>query len=109
MNAVTLLWSTAVAGGALIAMVHATIWIHDRKARCSLALAVAAVALAGVAVGELGMMSSRSAAEWAHWVRWTHLPMYALIVSLAVFVRLYLGTGRAWMQTIILGKVTSDR
>jgi hypothetical protein len=78
MNAVTLLWSMAVAGSALIAMDHATIWIHDRKARASLALAVAAVALVGIAVSELGMMSSRWPAEWAHWVRWTHAPKLAV-------------------------------
>lgn len=102
MNAVTLLWSTAVAGGALIAIVHATIWIHDRRARSSLALVVAALALVGVAICELGMMGSSAPAQWAHWVRWTQVPIFALMVSLAVFVRSYLGAGHAWMMWSVI-------
>jgi signal transduction histidine kinase len=89
-----------------LAAMHTLVWGLDRRARASLAFAVMGFASVGIAWSELGMMSAQSAAEWARWVRWLQVPTLCQIVGLVVFVRLYLGTGRAWLfWTVIVLRV----
>lgn len=106
MSLVTFTWAGAASAALLLALVHAAIWLFDRQRYASLALAAAALSLVGIAVTEIGMMYSTSAAEWGRWVYWCHVPMYGLLVSVALFIRLYFGTGRLWLMWTILAART---
>lgn len=102
MSYVTIAWSSAAAAALLLCVVHFALWVIDRRATASLALAVLAGSLTGISICELGMMVSGSAADWLFWVRWCHLPLFVHITAIAVFVRLYLGTGRLWLMWTII-------
>ena len=105
MSLVTILWTAAASAALLLSIVHLTVWAFGRKQHASLALAAAAVALVGVTFTELGMMQAGSPAEWGRWVYWLHFPMCFLLISVALFVRLYFNAGRLWLLwTIILGR-----
>jgi PAS domain S-box-containing protein len=101
-NLVTILWTAAASAAVLLAVVHMTVWVFGRQQHASLALAAAAVALVGVTFAELGMMESRSPEEWGRWIYWIHIPMFLLLVSVALFVRLYFRAGRLWLMWTII-------
>jgi PAS domain S-box-containing protein len=56
-----------------------------------------AAGTAGVAFGELSMMMAQTPAEFGSAMRWTHLPLWVVIVSLVLFIRQYLRSGRVWL------------
>jgi PAS domain S-box-containing protein len=102
MSYVTILWSMAAAAALLLGVVHALIWVNDRRARSGLAFALLAFSVAAVAITELGMMYARTPEEWGAWVRWCHLPLFFLVLGTFVFVRLYLNAGHWWLIAAIL-------
>lgn len=102
MSYVTIFWSGAAAAALLLCIIHTAVWIQDRNAHPSLALAVIALSLTGIAFTELHMMLSQSAQDWALWVRWCHLPLFIHFVAIIFFVHVYLGTGRTWLMWTIV-------
>src|SRR5262249_31711325 len=44
-----------------------------------------------------------SVPEFIAWARWFHLPLFFAITALLLFVRYYLGAGRAWLLWTIIG------
>ena len=36
-------------------------------------------------------------------MRWVHVPLFVAIVGMVLFVRLHLGTGRAWLASTVIG------
>ncbi|HMN45518.1 MAG TPA: ATP-binding protein [Povalibacter sp.] len=102
MSYVTIFWSGAAAAALLLCIIHTAVWIQDRNAHPSLALAIIAVSLTGIAFTELHMMLAQSAQDWAFWVRWCHLPLFIHFAAIVFFVRLYLGTGRTWLMWTIV-------
>ena len=103
MHWVTIIWSAASGASLALAGVHWVVWMRNRQARSSLAFAVTALGVVGVAVCELGMMHSRSTEAWGEWMRWMHLPAIPAIAGTIWFVRAYLGTGRLWLGMIVVG------
>jgi len=102
MSYVTVVYSTVAACALLLALIHGLIWVMDRKAHASLAFAWLALAIVGGVVMELGTMRADSAQAWGEWVRWTQIPVFMRITATVVFIRLYLGTGRAWLMWTII-------
>ena len=102
MSYVAILWSVAGSAALLLGIVHALVWLLDRKALANLAFSVIALSVVGIAVTELGMMYASSAHDWAMWVRWCHLPIFLQYVGTILFVWLYLGTGRWWLGWTII-------
>ena len=94
MSYVTILWSSCAAAALLLALLHGFAWIYDRRAYANLVFAVAAFCLCGGAVIELGMLNARTPQEWAEGIWLLHLPLFGLIVGIALFLRLYLNAGR---------------
>ena len=86
-----------------LALMHLAIWIKQRGNISHLLFAVAAIAVAGVAAGELRMMLAQTPAQFAIAQRWIHLPVCILIISLVGFVRVYLKSGRAWLGWLVCG------
>ncbi len=102
MSYVTVLWSVVAACALLLAIMYGYVWLMDRKARASLAFAVLALSIVGIVVGELAVLHAQTAAEWSERLRWAHLPVFALMVSILVFIRLHFGAGRPWLMWTII-------
>src|SRR3990172_7924696 len=80
-----------------VAGMHLFIWWRNRRSWANLVFSVAAVAVAGVAFLELSLMPAQTPEEFGTLLRWMHLPVFALVVALVAFVRIFLGTGRPWL------------
>jgi two-component system, LuxR family, sensor kinase FixL len=100
---ITILWSAVAAASVVLAVMHTVVWIFDRRAHASLAFAVMAFATAGIAWTELGLMTSQTVVEFGRWVRWVHAPLVFQFIGMVVFLRLYLGTGKAWLLWSVIG------
>jgi two-component system, LuxR family, sensor kinase FixL len=68
-----------------------------RRAWENLLFAIAALAVAGTALGELAIMHSRTTEEIGRTQQWTHVPIFFLVLGIIGFVRSYFGTGRLWL------------
>jgi two-component system, LuxR family, sensor kinase FixL len=116
MSLITILWSMAAAAALTLSLVHAMVWISDRRAVANLMFSVVAVALACMAPLELRLMNAHTPQEYGVWLRWLHVPIFFAITGTVLFVRLYLGTGRAWLgwsvialrSVILLGNFATD-
>lgn len=102
MSAVIFIWALVVGACATMALPHLLIGIKHR-ARQNLLFAVAALAVAGIAVGELAIMHSRTTEEIGRVMQWTHLPVFFLYLGIIGFVRAYFGTGRLWLGSAAIG------
>ncbi|HEV2842989.1 MAG TPA: PAS domain-containing protein [Chthoniobacterales bacterium] len=83
-----------------MALPHLLIGIKGRT-RENLLFAAIALAVAGIAFGELAVMHSQTTQEISRALRWTHVALFVLFVGVVGFVRSYLGTGRLWLGLAI--------
>jgi PAS domain S-box-containing protein len=103
MTWVTIIWSVGAGACLTLALMHFIVWCKDRTARANLAFAVLAIAVAAFAAFELAMMHADTPEQWGLAVRWLHVPLWIMVTSLVVFVRLYLRAGRRWLAWAIVG------
>src|SRR5213594_4587746 len=52
---------------------------------------------------ELALLRAQTTEQYGVIVRWVQLPVWVLVVSLVVFVRLYLRAGRPWLAWSVCG------
>lgn len=106
MSWVTVIWS--IGGGVClsIALLHILVWWNDRAARANVAFAVLAISVAIFAAFELALMHAQTPQQFGIIVRWLHVPLWVMIASLVVFVRLYLRAGRSWLAWAVVGTRT---
>ena len=97
MNWVTIIWSMSAAVSLTLGAIHFVVWLQDRKGWANLFFALAAVAVAGIAVGEFAIMTAQTTEQIGRAQQWAHVPIFVLVVALVGFVRLYFGTGRLWL------------
>jgi two-component system, LuxR family, sensor kinase FixL len=102
MSWVTFIWAAVFGACATMALPHLLIGLKHRAWE-SLLFAIAALAVAGIARGELAIMHARTTEEIGRAQQWTHLPVFFLVVAIAGFVRLYFGTGRLWLGATACG------
>jgi two-component system, LuxR family, sensor kinase FixL len=100
---VTIIWSTAAGAALVLGIVHALVWVYDRRARGNLAFAIAALGLAAGAFVELETMRAATAQQWGELIWWSHIPLCLLVVGMALFMRLYLDAGRLWLLSAVIG------
>jgi hypothetical protein len=74
----------------------------DRKAIANLAFSCLAFSIVGVVVVEMLMMFASTAQEWGELARWVHVPVFTLIVSILLFFRFHLHTGRQWLMWVVV-------
>ena len=103
MSWVTIIWAMIASACLTLALTHVLVWWRRRDALDNLLFALSAVATAAFAGCELWMMRSETPEAFGIAMRWTHLPAWALIVSLVGFVRLYLRAGRLWLAWTVCG------
>src|SRR5437867_7626708 len=82
---------------------HLAIWVKQRNNLSHLLFSVAAIAVAGIAAGELKMMLAQRPEQFGLALRWVHLPICILILSLVGFVSVYFRSGRAWLGWLVCG------
>lgn len=102
MSRVTFIWALVIGASVTMALPHLLIGLK-RRGRENLLFALAALAVAGVACGELAIIRSQTAEEIGRAQQWTHLPLFFLILSVVGFVRFYFGTGRLWLGMATCG------
>ena len=103
MNWVAVIWSVGVGACLTLAVINLVVWWNDRTARANLAFSVLAVAVAALAALELALMWARTPEQFGTVARWIHVPAWVIVVSLVVFVRLYLRAGRPWLAWAVVG------
>jgi PAS domain S-box-containing protein len=93
MSLVTFIWALVIGACATMALPHLFIGLKGRAWE-NLLFSLAALAVAGVALGELAVMHSRTPEEIGRVLRWTHLPVFFLYLGIIGFVGFYFGTTR---------------
>jgi PAS domain S-box-containing protein len=97
MSWITILWSMNAAACLTLAAFYFVVWCRERENWVHLLLSSSAIAAAAIAVFELAMMHADTVGRYQALVRWIHVPVWVLIVSFVIFVRLYLHAGRRWL------------
>src|SRR5438552_1012831 len=103
MSWMTILWSMNAAACLTLAGFYCVVWSKQRENSVHLLFSCSAIAAAAIAVFELAMMHAETVERYQALVRWIHVPVWALIVSFVIFVRLYLHAGRRWLAWSICG------
>lgn len=103
MNWITIICSMIAAACLTVASIHLLVWLRLRRAWTSLLLGNLALVSAVFVGFNIAVMHARSPAEASSILRWMYLPLSWSLVSLLLFVRQYLGTGRRWLMWAALG------
>ena len=105
MNWLTLIWSVSLGASLTLGLLHGVVWLMAGRSRpAHPAFAFAALAVAGVAVGEQLCMAARTPDVFARVQRWLHVPLLVLFAGIVGFISHYFGTGRRWREwaTLVL-------
>src|SRR6266853_5216249 len=97
MSWITIVWSMNAAACLTLAAFYCLVWCKQRENWVYLLFSSSAVAAAAIAAFELAMMNADTVGRYQALVRWIHVPVWVLIVSFVIFVRLYLHAGRRWL------------
>jgi PAS domain S-box-containing protein len=106
MNWVTIIWSVIASACLTLAAMNLLVWLKERTAWSNLLIFVMAAGTAGIAFCELSMMLAATPAEFGRAVWWGNIPVWMVVVSLVLFVRLHLRSGRAWLAWTIISMRT---
>jgi two-component system sensor kinase FixL len=99
---VTVVWSMIAAAACLLGFAHVSRWALERSSGVDLTFSVIAFAFVGVAIAEIGTMQATTPESWGQWVKWCHIPLGIMIIAIVVFVRQFLGSGRAWLAAALI-------
>ena len=97
MNWPVALWLVIASTCLTLAVIHLHVWLRQRQALGNAAFAVLAISVAGMSYVELRMMYAETPQAFARFLWWYHVPVWSGLVSLVVFVRIYLRAGWAWL------------
>lgn len=104
MNWIAIIWSASSGACLMLGIMQLFIWLKsNRRAMECLALAFAAFAVAGIALGEWLMMTSHEPDDYARVLRWAHVPVMVLLVAIVAFVRFHFRTGIPWLAWTVIG------
>jgi PAS domain S-box-containing protein len=104
MNWLTLIWSISLGASLTLGFLHGLVWVMSGRSRLAhLAFVLPALAVAGIAVGELLCMAAPTPAEFGRIQKWLHIPLLVLFAGIVGFIFLYFGTGRRWLGWTTLG------
>jgi two-component system, LuxR family, sensor kinase FixL len=103
MSWITIVWSMNAAACLTLAGIYLLVWCKQRENWVHLVFSSSAIAAAAIAACELAMMHAETVGQYGALLRWIHVPVWVLIVSFVIFVRLYLHAGRPWLAWSICG------
>ena len=102
MSYLTIAWSMCAGACAALGLIQFLLWLRGLDRREALLASVMSLAAAVTALLELALMNARDVARYGRLLQWENLSVYALIVSLVLFVRIRLGSQRTWLISLIL-------
>src|SRR6266478_1324349 len=97
MSWITIVWSMNAAACLTLAGIYLLVWCKQREGWVHLVFSCSAVAAAALTAFELVLLRAQTTEQYGVILRWAQLPVWVLVVSLVVFVRLYLRAGRLWL------------
>jgi len=103
MSWITVVWSMNAAACLTLAGIYLLVWCKQREGWVHLLFSFTAVAAAAISGFELAMMHVETVGRYEALIRWIHVPVWVLVVSFVIFVRLYLHAGRPWLAWSICG------
>ena len=103
MNLVTIIWSMIASACLTLAAINLLVWFRKRTSWANLLISVMAAGTAGLAFCELSAMMADTPAEFSRALWWGNLPVWMVVVSLVLFIRLYLRSGRVWLAWTVIG------
>src|SRR6266536_2041343 len=103
MSWTTVIWSMTAAACLTLAGIHLLVWCKQRENWVYLAFSCCAVAGAGLTAFEFALLRAQTAEQYGVILRWAQVPVWVLVISLVVFVRLYLRAGRPWLAWSVCG------
>src|SRR6266568_4737947 len=106
MNWITIVWSMNAAACLTLAGIFFVAWCKQRDSWVHLIFSCIALAAAAIAVFELQLIHADTPQEYGAILRWRYVPVWALVVSLVGFTRLYLCAGRSWLAWSACGLKT---
>src|SRR5437763_12695576 len=106
MSWITIVWSMNAAACLTLAGIYLLVWCKQREEWAYLLLSCNAVAGATLTAFELTLLRAQTNEQYGVILRWAQLPVWLLVVSLVVFVRLYLRAGRQWLAWSVCGART---
>jgi PAS domain S-box-containing protein len=104
---ITVIFSMSAASCLTLGGVHLLRWLRGGGAWTSLLFSISAMAAAATAAFDLLMSRAQTPAQFGEILRWLHVPVWVMVVSLAWFLRFYLGTGRTWLLWLVCGSRTA--
>jgi PAS domain S-box-containing protein len=103
MSWITIVWSMNAAACLTLAGIYLLVWCKQREGWVHLVFSCSAVAAAALTAFELVLLRAQTSEQYGAILRWVQLPVWVLVVSLVVFVRLYLRAGRPWLAWSVCG------
>jgi PAS domain S-box-containing protein len=103
MSWITILWSMNAAACLTLAGIYLLVWCKQRESWVYLAFSFSAVGGAALTAFELALVRAQTVEEYGAILRWAQLPIWLVVVSLVIFVRLYLRAGRPWLAWSVCG------
>jgi two-component system, LuxR family, sensor kinase FixL len=103
MSWITVVWSMNAAACLTLAGIYLLVWCRQREDWVYLVLSCGAVAGAALTGFELAQLHAQTSEQYGALLRWVQFPVWLLVVSVVVFVRLYLRAGRPWLAWSVCG------
>src|SRR5215468_7764438 len=103
MSWITVIWSMNAAACLTLAAIYFVVWCKQRGSWMYLAFSCSALAGATLTAFELTQLRAHTVEQYSAVLRWTQLPVWTLVVSLVIFVRLYFRAGRPWLAWSVCG------
>jgi PAS domain S-box-containing protein len=103
MSWITVVWSTNAAACLTLAAIYFVVWCKQRGSWMYLAFSCSAVAGAALTAFELTQLRAHTVEQYSAVLRWTQFPVWTLVVSLVIFVRLHFHAGRPWLAWSVCG------
>ncbi|PYL12499.1 MAG: hypothetical protein DMF43_08200 [Verrucomicrobia bacterium] len=103
MSWITILWSMNAAACLTLAGIYLLVWCKQRESWVYLAFSFSAVGGAALTAFELALVRAQTVEQYGAILRWAQLPIWAVVVSLVIFVRLYFRAGRPWLAWSVCG------
>ncbi len=103
MSWITIVWSMKAAACLTLAGTYLLVWCRQREDWVYLVLSCGAIAGAALTGFELAQLHAQTSEQYGALLRWVQFPVWLLVVSVVVFVRLYLRAGRPWLAWSVCG------
>jgi PAS domain S-box-containing protein len=103
MSWITILWSMNAAACLTLAGIYLLVWCKQRESWVYLAFSFSAVGGAALTAFELALVRAQTVEQYGAILRWAQLPIWAVVVSLVIFVRRYFRAGRPWLAWSVCG------